>query len=174
VKKAFYSDEEDESGEEEAEVMVTVPHPEVGSLFTGGDADNDGDFSPDHRLALKSSLPLLKSRNAAVVLAVCSLHFYCGTQSMITAQQIGKPRILFTLQAFLISVSPYLRISVSPYLRPLFTGKALVRILRNRRETQFVVLSSINAMVRERPSMFRPFLSDFFVKASDPLFTRSV
>mmetsp|Transcript_7924 Transcript_7924/g.17269 ORF Transcript_7924/g.17269 Transcript_7924/m.17269 type:complete len:1163 (-) Transcript_7924:567-4055(-) len=139
VKKAFYSDEEDESGEEEAEVMFTVPHPEVGSLFTGGDADNDGDLNPDHRLALKSSLPLLKSRNAAVVLAVCSLHFYCGTQSIITAQQIGK---------------------------------ALVRILRNRRETQFVVLSSINAMVRERPAMFRPFLSDFFVKASDPLFTR--
>jgi AP-3 complex subunit beta len=108
VKKAFYSDEEDESGEEEADMWNDIQNtqtqiqnthtqntnthnmrdvPEVGSLFTGD--DTEGDLDPDHRLALKSSLPLLKSRNAAVVLAVCSLHFYCGTQSVATAQQIG-------------------------------------------------------------------------------------
>ena len=77
VKKAFYSDEEDESDEEVMDVMAA---PEAGSVFTGGEQDTEGDLDPDHRLALKSSLPLLKSRNSGVVLAVVSLHFYCGTQ----------------------------------------------------------------------------------------------
>ena len=77
VRKAFYSDEEDESEEEHVEEII---NPEIGSVFTGGEADNEGDLDPDHRLILKSSLPLLKSRNSGVVLSVCALHYYCGTQ----------------------------------------------------------------------------------------------
>ena len=80
--------------------MDTDNKPELGSVFTGGDADNEGDLDPDHRLALRSSLPLLKSRNSGVVLGVCALHYYCGAQGLATTQQVGK---------------------------------ALVRILRNRR-----------------------------------------
>lgn len=137
VKKAFYSDEEDES---EEEIISEEPkRPEIGSIFTGNDAETDGNLDADHRLILKSSLPLLKSRNSGVVLGVCSLHYYCGIQSVTTTQQIGK---------------------------------ALVRILRNHREVQYVVLSCINTMARERPQMFRPFISDFFVKATDPVFNR--
>jgi AP-3 complex subunit beta len=51
-------------------------------------------------------------------------------------------------------------------------GKALVRILRNHREIQYVVLTSIHTMARDRPVIFRPFLSEFFVKSSDPIFNR--
>ena len=51
-------------------------------------------------------------------------------------------------------------------------GKALVRILRNRREIQYVVLTCINTMAQQRPAMFRPFISDFLVKATDPVFNR--
>lgn len=138
VKKAFYSDEEDESDEETVEIHAPQ-QPEIGSVFTGAEADNEGDLDPDHRLVLKSSLPLLKSRNAGVVLGVCSLHYYCGTQSNQTSQQIGK---------------------------------ALVRILRNRREVQYVVLNCISTMARERPLTFRPFLSEFFVKSTDPVFIK--
>lgn len=138
VKKAFYSDEEDESDEEEVQTVVKT---EIGSVFTGGDAEVDGDIDPDHRLILKSSLPLLKSRNSGVVLGVCSLHYYCGTQSNTTMQQIGK---------------------------------AMVRILRNRREVQYVVLHSINSMARDKPHMFVPYLSDFFVKSTDPIFNRLI
>ena len=76
-------------------------------------------------------MPLLKSRNAGVVLAVCSLHYYCGVSSIKTRSAIGK---------------------------------ALVRIHRGRREIQYVVLTSIRALVRDCPSAFAPFLSDFFVK----------
>jgi AP-3 complex subunit beta len=53
-------------------------------------------------------------------------------------------------------------------------GKALVRIHRDRREIQYVVLSSIRTLVAECPSAFAPFLHDFFVKAMDPPFTRLI
>jgi AP-3 complex subunit beta len=143
VKKAFYSDEEDHSEEETVEVadVQGISKPELGSVFTGANADVEGDLDPDHRLVLQSSLPLLKSRNSGVVLAVCTLHHYCGTQSTSTTQQIAK---------------------------------ALVRVLRNRREVQYVVLNCICAMARDRPDMFRPFLSDFFAKSTDPVFNRYV
>ncbi len=92
-----------------------------------------------HRLILRSSQPLLKSRNSGVVLGVCMLHYYCGSHNTSITQQIGK---------------------------------SLVRILRDRREIQYVVLNSINTMAHERPSIFKPFLSEFFIKASDPIFNR--
>jgi hypothetical protein len=54
--------------------------------------DDDGMklLDPDHQLLLKSSLPLLKSRNAGVVLSVCSLHYYCGISSIRARSAMGK------------------------------------------------------------------------------------
>eukprot|EP00613_Pedinella_sp_CCMP2098_P062861 CAMPEP_0171985902 /NCGR_PEP_ID=MMETSP0993-20121228/274595_1 /TAXON_ID=483369 /ORGANISM="non described non described, Strain CCMP2098" /LENGTH=1194 /DNA_ID=CAMNT_0012638793 /DNA_START=69 /DNA_END=3654 /DNA_ORIENTATION=- len=137
VKKAFYSDEEDESCEEEVEVGAPVVA-EAGSIFF--DAE-DSALDPDHRLLLRSSLPLLKSRNSGVVLAVCSLHYYCGTQSSLTGGLVGK---------------------------------ALVRILRNAREIQFVVLKTIATMSKDRPQLFVPFMTDFYVRSTDPYFVRKL
>eukprot|EP00903_Cladosiphon_okamuranus_P010648 g10069.t1 len=139
VKRAFYSSEEDESTEEEFEEQdLSITTPEVGSVFTTSDADLGADLDPDHRLLLRCSLPLLKSRNSGVVLAVCTAHYYCSSRTGSTMNQVAK---------------------------------AMVRILRNRREIQFVVLDAIRTMVMDSPSVFRPFLQEFFVKASDPLFT---
>ena len=146
IKKAFYSDEEDEEAEEE----VVVKNDDSSSYFssTGGanpnpkgisDAAEGDSLDPDHRLLLRSSLPLLKSRNSGVVLGVCQLHYYCGQMLDATSQQIGK---------------------------------ALVRILRNRREIQYVVLTCINTIAQENPALFRPFLSDFFIKSTDPVFNK--
>lgn len=135
TRKAFYSDEEDELDEEDVEVEVL----ELDGNVFADKVDAEGDIDPDHRLVLRSSLPLLRSRNSGVVLGVCALHFYCGTQGSSTTQQIGK---------------------------------SLVRILRNRREIQYIVLSCINTMVQERPLIFRPFISDFFINSSDPIFNR--
>ena len=105
VKKAFYSDDEDESEEE----VVVQDDP----------WDDDGPaLEDDHKLALTSSLPLLKSRNSGVVLAVCSLHYHCGAPTNEERETIGR---------------------------------ALVRILRNRPEIQYVVLKSIAVMASERP-----------------------
>jgi AP-3 complex subunit beta len=98
-------------------------------------------LDPDHRLILRSCIPLLKSRNSAVVLAVASIHFYCGGRGSAADVQIGK---------------------------------ALVRILRNQREIQYVLLSSIVTMAQERPAMFKPYLADFYVKSSDPVFNKYV
>lgn len=61
-------------------------------------------------LLYRCSLPLLKSRNSGVVLAVCTAHYYCSSRTGSTMNQIAK---------------------------------AMVRILRNRREIQFVVLDAI-------------------------------
>mmetsp|Transcript_19038 Transcript_19038/g.27963 ORF Transcript_19038/g.27963 Transcript_19038/m.27963 type:complete len:1413 (+) Transcript_19038:197-4435(+) len=168
VKKAFYSDEEDESEEEEvyASHPLGAKVPVAGAMrqrsvlgfgvsgnnvMGGGLAgqsamdnqgdDEDEDLHEDHKLLLRSSLSLLMSRNAAVVLAVCSLHYYCGVASIKIRSAIGK---------------------------------ALVRIHRDRREIQYVVLTSIRSLVSECPSAFTPFLDDFFIKAMDPSFTRMI
>ena len=170
VKKAFYSDEEDESTEEEVYIGGSVSatlkegsllgQPQsgegrfgpgiggAGGLSQGagvsaGDDDDyeDSELDEDHRLLLRSSLPLLKSRNSGVVLAVCSLHYYCGVASIRVRAAMGK---------------------------------SLVRIYRDKREIQYVVLTSIRTLVQECPSAFTPFLGDFFVKAMDPQFTRMI
>ena len=172
VRKAFYSDEEDESSEEDLIPHVALMASKTQSLassmrrdvlgFGGGISGVDGNFGPhgvggvadaagavdedsgldeDHRLLLRSSLPLLKSRNSGVVLGVCSLHYYCGVASIKIRSALGK---------------------------------ALVRIYHDRREIQFVVLNSIRMLVWECPSAFTPFLNNFFVKAMDPSFTRLI
>ena len=56
----------------------------------GGGVGFEQQLDPDHRLVLRSSLPLLKSRNCGVVLAVCTLHYYCGTQTDSSAAQLGR------------------------------------------------------------------------------------
>ena len=53
-------------------------------------AEADHNLDPDHKLIIKSSTPLLKSRNTGVVVAVCSLHFYCGSRNAQSNIQIGK------------------------------------------------------------------------------------
>lgn len=150
VKPAFYSDDEDDRSEDE-EIPLEEEDPyapdykhtktEMGSVFTGMEADAElgSNLDADHSLLLKTSLSLLKSRNSGVVLAVCTLHHYCGPRTTTTNTQIGK---------------------------------ALIRILKNSRETQFVVLSSIKSFAEENPFIFSPFLTDFFVKLSDPVFNR--
>eukprot|EP00814_Leptocylindrus_danicus_P018583 CAMPEP_0116009626 /NCGR_PEP_ID=MMETSP0321-20121206/3537_1 /TAXON_ID=163516 /ORGANISM="Leptocylindrus danicus var. danicus, Strain B650" /LENGTH=1287 /DNA_ID=CAMNT_0003478609 /DNA_START=266 /DNA_END=4130 /DNA_ORIENTATION=+ len=53
-------------------------------------------------------------------------------------------------------------------------GKALVRIHRDNREIQFVVLKTIRFLAIQCPSAFTPYINDFFVKAMDPSFTRLI
>jgi AP-3 complex subunit beta len=143
VRKGFYSDEEDGSTEEEVYANAAMGNSltlanalrdrSAGGGISGGvdmTAYEDDQLHEDHRMFLRSSLPLLKSRNSGVVLSVCSLHYYCG---------VASPKVRSAL------------------------GKALVRIHRNRREIQFVVLASIRTLVTECPSAFTPFLNDFFI-----------
>lgn len=165
VRKGFYSDEEDTSTEEEVyennlgHVLPSVSHAlrenpahdnhnndvapgVVKSKNVSSLAESELEqLAPDHRLLLTSALPLLKSRNAGVVLGVSALAYYCGVASIPT------------------------RVAV---------GKALVRISRDKREIQFVVLTSIRTLAAECPSAFTPYLSDFFISAMDPGFTKLI
>lgn len=135
------------------------------------DDDEDSDLDEDHKLLLQSSLPLLKSRNSAVVLAACSLHYHCDVASI---------KVSLTLD--LAQFSPVcvnhdvLKIFFSHSREQVRSalGKALVRIHRDRREIQYIVLMSIRTLVQECPSAFSQFLNDFFVKGMDPSFTRTI
>ena len=163
VKKGFYSDEEDESTEEEVYTLAADPATTTATLSTAFREHHvdpaaaaarhsarpdvmqdmeDSELAPDHRALLQAAMPLLKSRNSGVVLAVCSLQYYCGVASVRVRAAMGK---------------------------------ALVRIHRDRREIQYVVLQSIRHLAAECPSAFMPFLHDFFVQpARDPPFTRLI
>ena len=126
-------DHDEEEEDEDDDGSQSDPN---GAIFS--DSDPDADLDEDHRLLLKSALPLLKSRNAGVVLAVCKLYFYCGFHCPRRNAQVGK---------------------------------SLVRILRSSREVQYVALSVILELARVSPAAFRPFITDFFVAAQDPIFT---
>lgn len=42
-------------------------------------------------------------------------------------------------------------------------GRSLVRVMRNYREIQFVVLSNIVDLARTTPELFRRYLKDFYI-----------
>jgi len=119
VKKGFYSDEEDVSTEEEVYVApitgrtykslasamrqehllgvpLETPNGTTVTIISGEnlikeeDEDDHASLDADHKMLLQASLPLLKSRNAGVVLAVCSLQYYCGVASIRIRSAIGK------------------------------------------------------------------------------------
>jgi len=50
-------------------------------------------FSPDHKLLLRSALPLLRSRNSGVIVAVTSTYFYLGTDNPKTCRNIANALI---------------------------------------------------------------------------------
>ncbi|EFA74723.1 beta adaptin [Heterostelium album PN500] len=78
-KTSFYSDEEDDDSNEN---QLQSPK---SKLYDSMDAE---EIDIDHRLLLKSCLPLLQSRSNAVVMAVSSLYYYIAP--VIEAQKVGK------------------------------------------------------------------------------------
>lgn len=95
VKEGFYSDEEDESVDEIVEETPLTTRNILGlpgmlQQHVDIDAEEDMDLDEDHKLLLQSATPLLKSRNAGVVLGVCSLLYYCGVSSVKTRSAVGK------------------------------------------------------------------------------------
>jgi AP-3 complex subunit beta len=48
------------------------------------------EMDKDHKLLLRSALPLLKSRNAGVVLGVASLYYYLGSGSPTICSKVGR------------------------------------------------------------------------------------
>lgn len=52
--------------------------------------------------------------------------------------------------------------------------RSLIRFLRESREIQFVLLNYIHSMALSDPTLFQPFLVDFFVSGNEPTFSRNV
>eukprot|EP00906_Rhabdomonas_costata_P032580 RCo045893 len=65
-KVPFYGSDEEGRSSRSSAARESEEEPEV----------TEYDMDPDHRLLLRSAVPLLQSRNSAVVLAVCSLYFH--------------------------------------------------------------------------------------------------
>uniref|UniRef100_A0A0C9RZA1 AP-3 complex subunit beta n=1 Tax=Fopius arisanus TaxID=64838 RepID=A0A0C9RZA1_9HYME len=57
---------------------------------------------------------------------------------------------------------------VAPRTEVMIAAKALIRLLRNHREVQSIVLHCIASISISRKGMFEPFLKSFFVRTSDP------
>jgi AP-3 complex subunit beta len=152
VKKAFYSDEEDDSAEEEEEAAADAAFPTAAWRSPGPEhsANSDPppearDLDPDHWLLLRSARPLLKSRNAGVVLAVGTLHYYGG----------GGPSRAALGRALVRLHRSHRR--------------------QQRPEIQYVLLASMRQLVvsAAEPPPFGP--HDFFVLPDlDPPFTRGL
>jgi len=68
-KKAFYSDSDSSSSSD--------------SDSSDDEGEPEDDLDPDHALILSSSLPLLRSRNAGVVVAVVTLYHYLAPHSQV-------------------------------------------------------------------------------------------
>eukprot|EP00960_Hanusia_phi_P037298 752853-Hanusia_phi.AAC.2 len=120
-KKAFYSDDESSNSSSSSE-----------SESSSEDEDEEPELDPDHAMLLSSTLPLLRSRNAGVVMSVATLFHYLAPRA-----QVVK------------------------------VGKSLVRVLKNNRETQYLVLKNIATLVLSRPEMFDGTAKEFFLRAHD-------
>lgn len=63
---------------------------------------------------------------------------------------------------------------LSPHSDTGLIAKTLIRLLKTRPYARFIVLSTILTMTTKNPSMFRPYLNDFFVHISDPLYIKKL
>ena len=135
----FYSDSSDSASDD-------------GSGDGDGDAESDAAASakaaeavpmdPDHRLLLRSALPLLHSRNPGVVMAVAQLYNYCAPHAEV--QVVVKPmlrmltmyrEIQHVVLNTIVGMATQRRGMFEPYLKHFFvlqTDPTFVRLLKVR------------------------------------------
>lgn len=78
------------SGGDEGRVLVNNHLGQNENVPASPFDEEELDLDDDHRFLLRSAMSLLKSRNAGVVLAVCSLQYYCGVSSIPVRKAMGK------------------------------------------------------------------------------------
>lgn len=61
---------------------------------------------------------------------------------------------------------------LAPHAEMAQCAKAMCRLMREKRETQYVILNSIAAIAPKRTSLFSNHLKSFFIRAHDPRFVR--
>jgi AP-3 complex subunit beta len=178
-KSGFYSSDEgsdtgsdDDSDEEESSEEESV----------AGDDDElvVAKLPDDHELVLRTTLPLLRSRNSAVVLGVAALHQSVGNGDRgellgggAGASQragaradggSGSGSLSVPRASCIAHPAPPPPSALPPAAASLHRiGRSLVRVMRNHREVQYVVLSNIVDMARTTPELFRRYLKDFYI-----------
>ena len=85
-KSGFYSDESDASGSDDDDTYVMQSS--SNSVLSNLD--------PDHKALIESALPLLRSRNSAVVSAVANMYFYIGPKDRHLSARVGQALLRHT------------------------------------------------------------------------------
>lgn len=185
VVKGFYSDDEEDNVESEEEEFEDTQDSYDNSPYhlskptssvspTNKVSNQKVTLANEHALVLKSSLPLFKSRNSSVVCAVCTFHYYCNffdasLEADIVPTASNAP---YTFHVNPLSNPGALENCPIKVATADIIGKAMIRILRNKREIQFVVLTNILSMMQKHPFIFAAYMTDFFIKEADPIFNR--
>jgi len=135
---------------------------------TGSAADEEDDIDPDLALLLQSTLPLLQSRNASVVIAAVRLFYLCGPLEDLQSD-LGQQAI----------VTPLLRLSYGPSDTKGISSLCW-EILKVVAEQRPVSYSSNRAfphsvlMYSPQQWLLRNELGKFLVRSSDPARTKSL
>ena len=158
--KSFYDSGEDES-EDRVEQVDTV---ELASV----------PMEPDHRMLLNCCLPLLRSRNSAVVLGVVSLLWNCGKRSRLAMENIVSSlvRLLFQsreVQYYALTAILPLAAESPDYFRP-FLDSFFVNSAGDPQYIRLLKLDILTLLVTERNADL--VLSEFecYVSHSDKQF----
>lgn len=175
VRKAFYSDEEDESSEEETAYPIT------GGNIAGALRQRpvlgvpSGNFRDDANAPVDNSGDFGWNSNGAAVATLDDDEDDDLHEDHKLLLQSSLPLLKSRNSSVVLGAcSLHYHCGVASIKVRSALGRALVRIHRDRREIQYIVLVSIRTLVQECPSAFSPFLNDFFVKGVDPSFTRTI
>ncbi|KAF2076006.1 hypothetical protein CYY_002666 [Polysphondylium violaceum] len=155
---SFYSDDEDEDD------SVSISKHSFNSM------DNE-EIDPDHRLLLKSTLPLLQSRNNAVVMAVSSLYFYCAP--VIEAQKVGKSLVRLLRNSPEAQYIVLTNIATMVTMRPNMFEPFLSEFFITSGDPEYCIKLKLEILTRlATPSNISRILKEFkeYVKNEDKIF----
>ncbi|KAJ8923706.1 hypothetical protein NQ315_010287 [Exocentrus adspersus] len=138
-------------------------HQNSGKEFYDSESDNSekptASLDPDHRLLLRSTRPLLQSRNAAVVMAVAQLYHHAApkTESPLTAKALVRLlRSHVEVQSVVLnaitSISAKNKTMFEPYLKSFFvrtSDPTNIKLLKLDILTNLTTDSNVSIILRE-------------------------
>ena len=139
--------------------FVNSPRSHHGPIPSGLSSTIPAAMNEDHRLLIRSVLPLLRSQNAAVHGDGFYLSIYFSIFLSCFTHRSSLFQVVLAASACLFAVAPASECAV--------IGRPLVHVARAHPELSYEVLANINTMAAQRPSLFTPYLKSFFVNFND-------
>lgn len=128
-------------------------------LTIGGFGGTTVTLDPDHRLLLRSTRPLLQSRNAAVVMAVAQMHYHIGPHSELqpTVKALvrllrGYPEVQELVLSNIVTMSVTLAEVFAPHLKSFFvrtSDPTRVKLLKLTILTNVATEKNVMVILRE-------------------------